>query len=153
MGTLWSQRSVAGWRKNSAATAYLHPLIDACTGYIGLCRNNSDVLLNIQIRRLLASNDTECFTFDTALANPTCSSSVLLEYIRQHGVTINHGVGTANMSAYRADWGCRSGFEGKRGEGAERCGREHVAGDLGVSCYGAGVYCCRASGGGHQDGL
>jgi choline dehydrogenase len=58
------------------------------------------------------------------LAYLECSSSdkKLLEYVRQHGATISHSVGTANMSAYGADWGYQSRSVGKRGEGTESCG-------------------------------
>lgn len=65
VGISWSQSAIAGWKRSSAATAYLHPLIDDCHAHSSLCRKNLDILTHTQVTRLLASNSTNCLDFDT----------------------------------------------------------------------------------------
>ncbi|KAF9691236.1 hypothetical protein EKO04_010847 [Ascochyta lentis] len=57
VGFSWSQSSIANWKRSSAATAYLHPLIDNCQGNRSTCRDNLTILLNTQVTRLLSASD------------------------------------------------------------------------------------------------
>ncbi|KAJ4344039.1 hypothetical protein N0V95_006417 [Ascochyta clinopodiicola] len=68
VGFSWSQGSIASWKRSSAATAYLHPLIDGCQGNQSPCRDNLVILLNTQVTRLLShSGDAKgCSNFVAA---------------------------------------------------------------------------------------
>ncbi|KAJ4373434.1 hypothetical protein N0V86_007572 [Didymella sp. IMI 355093] len=75
VGLSWSLGAIASWKRSSAATAYLHPLLDECENNITQCRPNLDVLINTQVTQLLASgHENGCPRLTTAMLGSSSSS-------------------------------------------------------------------------------
>jgi choline dehydrogenase-like flavoprotein len=76
VGLSWSQGAIGRGERSSAATAYLHPLLNACQNTTAGSRTNLDVLLNTQVTKLLRNgNGSDCLRLTTAELGQSANSS------------------------------------------------------------------------------
>ncbi|KAF3039002.1 hypothetical protein E8E12_005145 [Didymella heteroderae] len=76
VGLSWSQGAIAAYKRSSAATAYLHPLLDDFQEGDADCWPKLDVLLNTQVTKLTYSGDRSgCLRLNTTeLGQPSYSA-------------------------------------------------------------------------------